>query len=163
MKQFILFFLIGLILSSCGLTGEKPLVYYQPTNAVSLADSPRVKQALRSHYSRWQGTPYRHGGLGLSGVDCSGFTLLTYHQLFGLNLGRSTEDQLEQGMPIDRDALRPGDLVFFKTGFFKTHVGIYLDKGLFVHASASKGVTVSTLKLDYWQKNFWTARRIRTS
>jgi len=163
MKQSILFFLIGLILSSCGLTGEKTLVYYQPANAVSLTDSLRVKQALRSHYSRWQGTPYRHGGLGLSGVDCSGFTLLTYHQLFGLNLGRSTEDQLEQGMPIDRDALRPGDLVFFKTGFFKTHVGIYLDQGLFVHASASKGVTVSTLKLDYWQRNFWTARRIRTS
>jgi cell wall-associated NlpC family hydrolase len=101
--------------------------------------------------------------MGPSGIDCSGFTLLTYRQLFGLNLGRSTEDQLQQGMPVNREALRPGDLVFFKTGFFKKHVGIYLDKGLFVHASATKGVTVSTLKLAYWQKNFWTARRINNS
>ncbi len=161
--RLILAFLIGLLTSSCSFIGEKPQIYSQPRQAVSLKDSLRVKQALQAHYSRWQGAPYRQGGMALSGVDCSGFTWITYHQLFGLNLGRSTEDQLEQGMPIDKDALRPGDLVFFKTGFFKAHVGIYLDKGLFVHASASKGVTVSTLRLDYWHRNFWTARRIRTS
>ena len=159
MKRLILCLLVSLLASSCSLMGEKPRVYYQSSTAVSLADSLRVKKALQTHYSRWQGTPYRPGGMGLTGVDCSGFTLLTYHQLFGLNLGRSTEDQLEQGMPVDRETLRPGDLIFFKTGFFKKHVGIYLDQGLFVHASATKGVTISTLRLNYWHKTFWTARR----
>lgn len=161
MKRFFLCIFIALLLSSCSLIGEKPRVCYQP--ASSLADSMRVKQMLQNHYSRWQGTPYRQGGMGPSGIDCSGFTLLTYRQLFGLNLGRSTDDQLRQGIPVEREALRPGDLVFFKTGFFKKHVGIYLDKGLFVHVSATKGVTVSTLKRAYWQRSFWTARRIRTS
>ena len=158
-RLFIPLLLIALLLSSCGLTGQKTRVYYQPANAVSLADSRQVRQALHRHYARWQGTPYRPGGMGTTGVDCSGFTLLTYQQIFGLNPGRSTEDQLSQGMPVDMDALRPGDLVFFKTGFFKKHVGVYLDQGLFLHASASKGVTVSTLDLPYWRRNFWTARR----
>lgn len=158
MKQ-VCFFIIALLVASCSLIGEKPRVYYQSSAAVSLADSQRVKQALKTHYSRWQGTPYRPGGMGKTGVDCSGFTLVTYHQLFGLNLGRSTEDQLQHGIPVPRDDLRPGDLVFFKTGFFKKHVGIYLDQDLFLHASGSKGVTVSTLNLTYWRKAFWTARR----
>ena len=159
MTRLLLCLLVGLLTASCGLIGGKSRVYYQPAAAVNLADSLRVKKALQTHYSRWQGTPYRPGGMGMNGVDCSGFTLLTYNQLFGLNLGRSTEDQLEQGMPVHRNALRPGDLVFFKTGFFKRHVGIYLDRGRFVHVSTTRGVTISTLNLDYWHRTFWTARR----
>lgn len=163
MKPLLLTILFAFLLSSCSLVGEKPAVRYQQRQGIGLADSNKVRDALKNHYQMWQGTPYRAGGMGLSGVDCSGFTLITYHQLFGLRLGRSTEDQLQQGTPINRQSLRPGDLVFFKTGFFKSHVGIYLDKGLFLHASSTKGVTVSTLKLDYWHRKFWTARTFRAS
>ena len=161
MQRFLLCLLAALLLTSCA----QKRVSYQPSTGggVSLNDTRRVKQALQNHYTRWQGTPYRAGGMGEEGVDCSGFTMLTYHQLFGLQLGRSTDDQINQGAPISRNALRPGDLVFFRTGMFKSHVGIYLDNGLFLHASTTKGVTVSTLKLNYWQKNFWTARTFRSS
>ena len=155
MLRILLPFLLTLLLASCG----QKEVAYRDAGGAALADSGRVKQALRAHYQKWQGTPYRAGGMSSAGVDCSGFIQLTYSQLFGLNPGRSTEDQLNLGRAVRRGDLRPGDLVFFRTGWVKQHVGIYFDDGWFVHASASKGVTVSTLKLAYWDRTFSTARR----
>ncbi|MBB5349359.1 C40 family peptidase [Desulfoprunum benzoelyticum] len=152
MSRILLPLLLALLLVSCG---HKEVVYRE----ASLADSARVKQALRAHYQKWRGTPYRPGGMSPAGVDCSGFIQLTYSQLFGLNPGRSTKDQLNHGRSVRRGDLRPGDLLFFRTGLFDRHVGIYFDDGLFVHASATKGVTVSNLKLAYWDRTFSTARR----
>lgn len=147
--------LLALLLASCG---HKEVVY-RDTGGAALADSAQVKQALRAHYQKWRGTPYRAGGMSPAGVDCSGFIQLTYSQLFNLNPGRSTEDQLSHGRAVPRGDLRPGDLIFFRTGWFKKHVGIYFDDGWFVHASATKGVTVSSLRLAYWDRAFSTARR----
>ena len=147
--------LLTMLLASCG---HKEVVY-RGGGGAALADSSQVKQALRAHYQKWQGTPYRAGGMSPAGVDCSGFIQLTYSQLFGLNPGRSTEDQLNRGRSVRRRDLRPGDLLFFRTGLFERHVGIYFDDGWFVHASASQGVTVSTLKRDYWDRTYSTARR----
>jgi len=56
--------------------------------------------------------------------------------------------------------LQPGDLVFFRTGYKKRHVGIYLADGRFLHASASSGVTVSPLGRSYWQEHWWQGRRL---
>jgi cell wall-associated NlpC family hydrolase len=50
--------------------------------------------------------------------------------------------------------------VFFKPPGKKDHVGIYLGRGEFVHTSSRRGVTVSRIALSYWQKHYWTARRI---
>ena len=155
MIRILLPLLLTLLLASCG---HKEVVY-RGGGGAALADSSQVKQALRAHYQKWQGTPYRAGGMSPAGVDCSGFIQLTYSQLFGLNPGRSTEDQLNRGRSVQRRDLRPGDLLFFRTGLFDRHVGIYFDDGWFVHASASQGVTVSTLKRDYWDRTYSTARR----
>lgn len=155
MIRILLPLLLTLLLASCG---HKEVVY-RGGGGAALADSNQVKQALRAHYQKWQGTPYRAGGMSPAGVDCSGFIHLTYSQLFGLNPGRSTEDQLNRGRSVQRRDLRPGDLLFFRTGLFDRHVGIYFDDGWFVHASASQGVTVSTLKRDYWDRTYSTARR----
>jgi cell wall-associated NlpC family hydrolase len=56
--------------------------------------------------------------------------------------------------------MRAGDLVFFRTADRQKHVGIYLDDGEFLHASSSQGVTISPMQNDYWQQNYWTARRL---
>ena len=60
------------------------------------------------------------------------------------------------------DAVKPGDLVFFKTGSGESglHVGIYDTDNQFIHASTSQGVTRSSLDNVYWHKKFWQARRI---
>ena len=57
---------------------------------------------------------------------------------------------------VDRDALQTGDLVFFRThGKRVSHVGIYLDNGLFIHSpSRGKRVRIDHLDESYWAKRF---------
>ncbi len=143
--------LLSLLLSGCGQS-------IQPSITLEQADSP-ISQALLQQHQRWLHTPYRLGGTGRGGVDCSAFTQLTYRQQFALDLPRTTRDQLNMGLAVNRQALQPGDLVFFKTGEKQRHVGIYLEQGVFLHASTSRGVTLSRLDNPYWQKHYWTARR----
>ncbi len=119
-----------------------------------------ITEALREYFISWQGTRYRYGGLSHNGVDCSGLTLLTYKEVFGKNLPRTVKEQVKKGTKIPKDLLQAGDLVFFKTGIFQKHVGVYLEDDLFIHASGSKGVTISSLNNEYWQKRYWKARRI---
>jgi hypothetical protein len=107
------------------------------------------------------GTPYNYSGTTENGIDCSGFTSLVYQRTLGKLLPHSSSDQFEQGNDIDAGNLRFGDLVFFNTtGEIPSHVGIYVGFNLFIHASVSQGVTVSSLKSDYYRKRFVGARRI---
>ena len=115
---------------------------------------------LYGQYSDWEGTRYRLGGLSKKGVDCSGLVYLTYRDLFGVELPRSTADQVNRGKVIDQRSLQAGDLVFFRTGSTGRHVGIYMENNRFLHASASGGVTISQMNDPYWRKHFWQARRI---
>jgi cell wall-associated NlpC family hydrolase len=120
----------------------------------------QVSSALHTQYNGWQGTPYRLGGLSKKGIDCSGFVYLTFKQRFGITLPRTTKAQVKQGDKISRRKLKPGDLVFFKTGWRTRHVGIYIGNGKFLHASTSKGVIISKLDNVYWKKKYWRAQRI---
>ncbi|NIT52056.1 MAG: hypothetical protein GWO41_04730, partial [candidate division Zixibacteria bacterium] len=61
---------------------------------------------------------------------------------------------------IRRDAMKTGDLVFFRPGQSYRHVGIYLRDGDFAHASSSRGVMISNLSEPYWSRSFIDARRI---
>ena len=116
---------------------------------------------LKQHYEKWRGTPYVDGGMSASGIDCSGFTVLAYRDLFGLSLPRTAGEQAERGREVARSSLKTGDLVFFNTGRSKKHVGIYLADDQFIHASLSKGVTLSSLDDSYWQEKYWQARRVQ--
>lgn len=111
-------------------------------------------------YQKWQGTGYQYGGTNGGGIDCSALMVEAYDDLYHLNLPRTTEDQSNLGKRVRMKNLKSGDLVFFKTGITRRHVGIYLDDGLFVHASRSKGVIKSSLGSDYWSKHFWKAKRL---
>lgn len=101
------------------------------------------------------GKPYRYGGDGPGGFDCSG--LVHYvHEQSGHSLPRSAAAQLASAMPVERTALQPGDLVFFRFGRGPAvdHVGVYLGDGRFVHASKA-GAPVAVVDLDAP----WFARR----
>jgi cell wall-associated NlpC family hydrolase len=80
----------------------------------------------------------------------------------GASLPRETRDQYEYGKRIDRDEVRPGDLVFFETvSRGPSHVGIALGAGAFVHAPSSRGVVrVESYESDYWSTRWLGARRI---
>lgn len=122
--------------------------------------SDAVAQKLWQVYRRYQGTPYRYGGTGAAGFDCSGFILTAYRE--GLNrtdLPRTTSQMLAQGEFVRRDQLRPGDLVFFRIGGKEQHAGIYLGEHRFVHSASSVGVTESSLANPYWRSRYSQARR----
>jgi len=117
-------------------------------------------EELRLYYQNWRGTRYQAGGTSHAGVDCSGFTTLTFRDVYGLQLPRTAREQAMQGMSVDRDGLLPGDLVFFKRPRGGNHVGIYLGNGNFMHASTRQGVTISSIDNAYWHNKFWKGSRL---
>jgi cell wall-associated NlpC family hydrolase len=111
------------------------------------------------------GTPYRAGGLSpQTGFDCSGLVAYVYREGAGLALPRNTVDLSQLGEPVERTALRPGDLVFYNTQRREySHVGIYLGEDRFIHAPSSGGeVRLENLRADYWARRYNGARRVIT-
>ncbi len=108
--------------------------------------------------------PYARGGShpAEGGFDCSGFTRHVF-AIAGWTLPRTAHEQAHAPglVGVGRDALQPGDLVFFNTlrrSF--SHVGVYLGGGRFVHAPrAGAQVRVESLQVDYWARRFDGARR----
>lgn len=158
---------IGFILSGCASksvrlaeTEPEPAAATVPViNAIDRASSVAL-QAL-AHL----GTPYRVGGLSPhTGFDCSGLVAYVYREGAGLALPRNTLDLSLLGQPVERAALRPGDLVFYNTQRREySHVGIYLGEDRFIHAPTSGGeVRVESLRADYWVRRYNGARRVIT-
>jgi len=108
------------------------------------------------------GTPYRWGGSGENGFDCSGLIQYAYAEL-GISLPRTSADQIRSGDAVATDPhrLQPGDILGFSDGGGpKTeHVGLYVGDDEFIHSS-STGVRVSSLKNRYWQERLVAARRV---
>lgn len=118
-----------------------------------------IRRALLAQHERWAGTPYRLGGSSFRGIDCSALVQNVFSETFRFDLPRTTEEQVRTGLEVERDALRPGDLVFFRPPGVYRHVGIYVGEGRFLHASTSRGVMISDIDNRYWQRHFWQARR----
>src|SRR3982750_531063 len=105
---------------------------------------------------------YVRGGREVStGFDCSGFVRYVYQQALGSELPGNSTSQFAEGDRVDKGDLKMGDLVFFKThGKRVSHVGMYLDNGLFIHApSRGKRVRIDHLDESYWAKRFAGAKR----
>lgn len=153
--------LLVFALAGCGWLGrEEPPHSHAPLpGKVSLADPEATRAALLEQYLDWAGVPHRMGGTSRRGLDCSGFTQLTYLQRFGVALPRDTAAQRSSGKKVKRSRLRPGDLVFFDTGARERHVGMYLGKLQFLHVSTSAGVMLSRLDDTYWEPRFRYAVR----
>jgi cell wall-associated NlpC family hydrolase len=114
------------------------------------------------------GVPYKSGGnTEDEGFDCSGFTRRIFEMSIGLVLPRRAEEQAAASnvVPVSREELKPGDLVFFNT-MRRTfsHVGIYIGNGKFIHAPRRGGeVRVEDMRFEYWNTRFTGARRVQTS
>ncbi len=137
-----------------------PGCVWAPHQEVPSERTAALQWRLEDHFRRWRGTPHRLGGVDRQGIDCSAFVQVTYESLFGMDLPRKTKQQSKIGRNVRFDALRPGDLVFFKTGVFQRHVGIYMGDGVFMHASTSRGVTKTPLTSRWWARRYWKAVRL---
>ena len=169
---FVCITLLGIISCSAHKQSGKHSKYNNQTiSRLSKQFGIRLTQAdniaLYDAGSQWLGVKHRMGGNTKKGVDCSGLTSIIYKQVYGISLERSSANILRKNcVPINRNNLREGDLVFFKTtgaGNPKTpsHVGIYLKNGKFIHASTSKGVIVSSLSEPYYIRTWITGGRVK--
>jgi NLP/P60 family protein len=136
-------------------------------NKKSSKEGPNAKAAnILSDAEKYLGAPYRAGGMTYSGFDCSGFVNTVFAEN-NIKLTRRSADQAKEGVGINIENVKHGDLLFFATAGGKrvSHVGIVhtiTDDGeiKFIHASTSKGVIISSLEEAYWDKAFLFARRV---
>lgn len=107
------------------------------------------------------GKPYRYAGDTPAGFDCSGLVKYSYGRA-GISLPRDTQAQHRMSVLVSMRGLREGDLLFFdQEGKKKSHVGMYLGNGRFIHAPSSGGkVRTDSMNAEYWKKHFVEARRI---
>ena len=114
----------------------------------------RVKEYLH--------TPYLWGGESKDGIDCSSFVQTVMNMALGVKLPRTSLEQSKIGNQIDLGDVSLGDLIFFDTmdKGHVSHVGIYLDEGLFVHSGSRTGVAIASLNDDFYNKTFLFAKRV---
>lgn len=106
------------------------------------------------------GTPYRYGGAGPRGFDCSGLVYFAYSNV-GIPVPRTAAAQRRAARPVQTRAVQPGDLLFFDTRWQAGHVGIYVGDGRFVHApSSGKRVTVARMDQGFFAGRLTHAGRL---
>lgn len=161
----------ALCLHSCR-TARVPVSESEMRQIVQAADKLGMyidyddNHALYIEAASWLGVPYRWGGTSRWGIDCSAFTQTLYRDVYHKRIARTSMQQLKQSCRrrVRKRKLQEGDLVFFGSpGARRTcsHVGIYLKDHKFVHASSSRGVTVSSLQQKYWRQNWISGGRVR--
>ena len=124
---------------------------------------PHDNHKLYLEAARWIGTPYRSGGSSTRGTDCTGLTSSIYRKVYNISLPRTTEEQKSMGVRVKKSNLKEGDLVFFSSDRKSRrvgHAGIYLKNHLFIHASSSRGVMISSLEEEYYRRHWMVGKRV---
>jgi cell wall-associated NlpC family hydrolase len=132
------------------------------------AEAPRRRgspEEVLATARRFVGVPYLWGGMTARGLDCSGLVSRVY-LANGVVLPRDADLQFgSPGLaPVERDALRPADLVFFgRDAQSITHVGLYVGDGRFLSATTHGVPAVHEDRLDdpHWASAYRGARRPR--
>jgi len=106
------------------------------------------------------GTPYRYGGTGPDGFDCSGLVYYSFLQA-GVRVPRTSADQYRATRSVPLSDAHAGDLVFFRLEDKVSHVGIYLGNAKFVHAPSHGGtVRIESLDNEYFSRHLVRAGRL---
>lgn len=109
------------------------------------------------------GVKYKWGGnTPESGLDCSGFVRYVFQNSLNIILPRTSFNMSQMGETVDKQELKPGDLVFFNTLKRQfSHVGIYLGDNRFIHSPRTgRSIEVANMGDSYWTKRFNGARRM---
>lgn len=100
------------------------------------------------------------------GMDCSGLLYVSFGE-HDIQLPRTSASMAQKGKKIRVKDVEKGDLLFFKTSKGAkriNHVGMVVkvekDEIKFIHASTSRGVTISSLREGFWNQAFVMATRI---
>ena len=139
-----------MIMSGCESAAARPATGYTPA-----AGEKAAKTAVSM-----TGRPYKFKGDSPAGFDCSGLVRYSYLSA-GMDVPHGAKELVQATTAISSRMMRKGDLLFFgENGRNYSHVGIYLENNLFVHAPSSGGkVRKDSLNDPYWKKSFLEARR----
>jgi murein DD-endopeptidase / murein LD-carboxypeptidase len=124
---------------------------------------------FQAEVRKYIGIPYKRGGTGKKGIDCSGLAKNIYADVFGIELPHNSYEQsctnFLEPVPLSTASFEANDLLFFTGGKKKiNHVGIYLKEGKFIHATPKRGVVISDLnESSYFQRHLVASRRIKKS
>jgi len=139
------------------------------SSTVRIPRSPSASAAaarVLNTADQYVGVKYVWGGSTPKGFDCSGFTKYVFAKN-GVGLPRTSREQVRagDGIPLDFDSMRPGDLLLFaERGEAISHVAIYVGSGRIIHASSAMG-GVNYLDLDgdygaWYVQNLVGVRRV---
>jgi cell wall-associated NlpC family hydrolase len=171
-------FLLALFSTSCAAVEPNPYkLTLQPSPMLSQSNAPVENASSIEGEENWPerarevlvnalsltGVRYKYGGNSPeTGFDCSGFVRYVYQQATSLSLPHNALAISRLGQKVEKDELKPGDLVFFntlKSAF--SHVGIYLGNNRFIHSPSSGGkVKIESMQEGYWAKRYNGAQRI---
>ncbi|MBU0631798.1 C40 family peptidase [bacterium] len=157
-KLFIVIGSLLLLLSGCSSTPSYPQTDKRALTS-NVSQDPIINE-LHAQYKKWHHAPYKYGGVCLEGVDCSGLIQAIYKDAFGIDIPRTTKEQLYIGKKIKYSHIKPGDLIFFRTGYNVRHVGIYFGQNSFLHASKKYGVIISSINNPYWREKYLMSRKV---
>lgn len=134
--------------------------------APAFAPPPTIDNVIdRAH--ELLGTSYKLGGASVKqGFDCSSFLVYLFKTEANIHLPRTTSAMHRStAATVKRNALQPGDAVFFRgNGRGQvSHVGLYIGEGKFIHSPRTgKSVRIDSLANSYWNRNYTTAKRFHT-
>ncbi len=151
---------VSALLAACG---SAPTVPEKSAVATRLPDRSGGAEEVVMFSLGLLETKYRFGGRNPdAGFDCSGMVSYVFERAAGLRLTGSAADIARKGRLVGRAEMKPGDLVFFNTLHRpRSHVGIYLGDGRFIHAPSSRGearVRTDSLTEGYFASRFEEAR-----
>ena len=133
----------------------------KPMSAEGLSKTELVISTASSNI----GTKYKSGGTDSDGFDCSGLMFSSFKTI-DITLPRTSLEQANYGVKIDKNSAQKGDLIFFATNSSSTisHVGLITEVSendiKFVHSSTSAGVIISSLNEEYYEKRFVQINRV---
>lgn len=149
MKRVLLFFLFLVFSFKLFPQASNPQIEYK--------DDP-----LYNFIQNWWKTPYHYGGETKYGIDCSAFTGKLFKSVYKIELPRTAKEQYNYTIRIKKNDLKDGDLVFFRTKAKSGwHVGVYLADGYFIHSKSHKGVTISNLNENLYERIYFGAGRLK--
>ncbi|WP_231121395.1 C40 family peptidase [Motilibacter peucedani] len=98
-----------------------------------------------------KGRPYVYGATGPRSFDCSGFTGWVMRHAGGTSLPRTSGQQYAASKKISKGSMKPGDLVFFRSGSHVYHVAIYAGHNRIWHArQPGQGVALTPISSHSW-------------
>lgn len=157
---------------ACGIASEPCTPRKIVVKIDLLADSTTLSgealptgQQLIDFAKHYLGCGYSYGSCGPTRFDCSGFVRFCCRH-YGLDIPHSSGEiasTVGEKIKCDWDSLQTGDIVVFGSARVQ-HVGFYVGKEedgrhMFIHASTSQGVVLTSLESDYWRRRWKYAKR----